>query len=234
MKLSAIQRFTMLDFPGRVACIVFTPGCDLRCGFCHNPEFVLPERLCAIADGFVADEHLFHFLERRQGLLEGVVVSGGEPTVWRELPEFLGRIKALGFAVKLDTNGNNPDMIGRLIAEQLVDYIAMDVKTSLSKYQELAGPRVKPEHIKRSIDLISGSDIEYEFRTTLIREHHTEAILSELSRLLADTRQLYLQTFRPRETLDPAFAHHHGFSPEEMMHIAARFQTPERQVGIRG
>lgn len=234
MKLSAIQRFTLLDFPGKVACIAFTPGCDLRCGFCHNPEFVLPERLCTIADSFVSDEHFFRFLEKRRGLLDGVVVSGGEPTVWRDLPDFFRRIKALGFSVKLDTNGNNPDMLERLIAGRLVDYIAMDVKTSLEKYQALTGVGAKPANIERSIGLIRASGVEYEFRTTLIREHHTEAILSELSELLVDARQLYLQTFRPAETLNPAFGQYHGFKAEEMEAIAERFRTPGRRVGIRG
>lgn len=234
MKLSAIQRFTLLDFPNKVACIAFTPGCDLRCGFCHNPEFVLPERLCTIAESFVSDEHFFRFLDRRRGLLDGVVVSGGEPTIWRDLPEFLERIKMLGFAVKLDTNGNNPDMLERLIARRLVDYVAMDVKTSLKKYPELAGLGAKPANIERSIGLIHASGVEYEFRTTLIKEHHTEAVLTELSHLLTGARQLYLQTFRSAETLNPAFARYHGFSPDEMVALAERFRTPLRRVGIRG
>lgn len=234
MILSAIQRFTLLDFPNRVSCIAFTPGCDLRCGFCHNPEFVLPDRLCALAGSLISDEHFFRFLDRRQGLLDGVVVSGGEPTVWQDLPAFLNRIKTLGFLVKLDTNGNNPDMLEQLVEERLVDYIAMDVKTSLEKYPELAGFGAKPANIERSIGLISTSGVEYEFRTTLIREHHTEAILTELSHLLAGARQLYLQTFRSTETLDSAFAGYHGFSPDEMHMLAERFRTPLRQVGIRG
>lgn len=233
MKFSAIQKFTLLDFPGKVACIAFTPGCDLRCGFCHNSEFVLPERLCTIAESFVSDEHFFRFLAKRRGLLDGVVVSGGEPTVWRDLPDFLERIKTLGFSVKLDTNGNNPRVVERLIGEKLVDYIAMDVKTALGKYRELAGAGAKPENIQESIGLIRSGGIEYEFRTTLIREHHTEAILSELGALLAGARQLYLQTFRPAETLDPAFARYHSFSREEMEAIAAGFRSPTRRVGVR-
>lgn len=233
MKLSAIQRFTLLDFPGRVACIAFTPGCDLRCGFCHNPEFVLPERLCTIAESFISAEHFFRFLERRRGLLDGVVVSGGEPTVWHDLPEFLAHIRSLGFSVKLDTNGNNPDMLERLIAKRLIDYIAMDVKTTLSRYQELAGPGASPRHIRKSIGIIRTSGVEHEFRTTLIREHHGEGVLAELSNLLAGTREWQLQTFRSAQTLDPAFARYHGFSPDEMAQIAERFRTAGRRVGIR-
>lgn len=233
MRLTAIERFTLLDYPGKVACIAFTPGCDLRCGFCHNAEFVLPERLAALAESFIAEEHFFQFLAKRQGLLEGVVVSGGEPTVWQELPEFLARIKALGFAVKLDTNGNNPQMVDRLIKEELVDYIAMDVKTTLEKYRELTGPGAKPENIEKSISLIRQSHVNHEFRTTLIREHHTDEIIQGLSGLLSGVKQVYLQTFRPGQTLIPLFAGYHGFDPAEMEVIAESLRTAGRQVGVR-
>lgn len=233
MRLTAIERFTLLDYPGKVACIAFTPGCDLRCGFCHNAEFVLPERLAALAESFIAEEHFFQFLAKRQGLLEGVVVSGGEPTVWQELPEFLARIKALGFAVKLDTNGNNPQMVDRLIKEELVDYIAMDVKTTLEKYRELTGPGAKPENIEKSISLIRQSHVNHEFRTTLIREHHTDEIIQGLSGLLSGVKQVYLQTFRPGQTLLPLFAGYHGFDPAEMEVIAESLRTAGRQVGVR-
>src|SRR3989344_6358390 len=103
MKLSAIQRFTILDYPGKIACIAFTPGCNMRCGFCHNPEFVLPEKIRELQDDFIAEETFFNFLEKRRGLLEGVVVSGGEPTIWRDLPEVFRKIKEKGFLAKLDT-----------------------------------------------------------------------------------------------------------------------------------
>ncbi|MGB3072703.1 MAG: anaerobic ribonucleoside-triphosphate reductase activating protein [Candidatus Moraniibacteriota bacterium] len=233
MKLSAIQKFTLLDYPGKVACIAFTPGCDLRCRFCHNPEFVLPERLCALAASFISEEHFFRFLAERRGLLEGVVVTGGEPTVWKDLPEFLAQIKALGFATKLDTNGNNPVALARVIDRGLVDYIAMDVKTSLADYPALVGSNVRPEHIRESIALIRASGVEYEFRTTLIREHHTEAVLEAMRELLSGATQIYFQTFRPEHTLDPAYAGFHGFSLTEMEVIAERFGSPGQPAGIR-
>lgn len=233
MQLSAIQKFTLLDFPDRVACIAFTPGCDLRCRFCHNPEFVLPERLCELAGSFIPEKNFFAFLEQRRGKLAGVVVSGGEPTVQPDLPRFLARIKKLDFAVKLDTNGNNPAMLEQLLKEGLVDYIAMDVKTSLGAYPDLVGPGVKPERIQNSIRLILQSGVDHEFRTTLIREHHTDAIIDELIRLLSPARRIMLQRFRPEQTLDPAFAKCHGFSAEETEFIAARFAKGGRTVGVR-
>jgi pyruvate formate lyase activating enzyme len=233
MKLSGIQKFTLLDYPEKVACIAFTPGCDLRCKFCHNPEFVLPERLCTLAAHFISEEHFFSFLAERRGLLEGVVVTGGEPTIWKDLPEFLARIKAAGFAVKLDTNGNNPAMLKWLVAADLVDYIAMDVKTSLAAYPTLVGSSVRPEHIRESIALIRASNIDAEFRATLIREHHTETILEAMEELLSGAKRVYLQTFRPEHTLDPAYAGFHGFSLTEMEAIGQRFGAPGQPAGIR-
>lgn len=233
MKLSAIQRFTLLDFPGRVAAIAFTPGCDLRCGFCHNPEFVLPEQLKELVGSFVSEKHFFTFLERRRGLLGGVVVSGGEPTIWQDLPEFLARIKSLGFEVKLDSNGNNPGMLRTLFEQQLVDYIAMDVKTSLEAYPGLVGLGVRTEHIRESIRLVRDSGIEYEFRTTLIKEHHTDEVLESMQRLLSGAIRLSFQRFRPEQTLSPLFADFHAFSSAEMANIAERFHFPGRLVGIR-
>lgn len=216
MKLSAIQRFTMLDYSDKVACIAFTPGCNMRCGFCHNPEFVLPEQIKELSSGFINEKTFFNFLNKRRELLEGVVVSGGEPTIWPDLPDFIRKIKERGFLVKLDTNGNHPDVLERLIVEKLVDYVAMDVKTSLSEYSKLVGGSVKPEHIQKSIDILKSSDIPYEFRTTLIKEVHTEIVLRDMAELLTGAESYSLQTFRPGHTLNPVFATYHPFSRKEM------------------
>ncbi|MFZ1654327.1 MAG: anaerobic ribonucleoside-triphosphate reductase activating protein [Candidatus Moraniibacteriota bacterium] len=233
MKLSAIQKFTLLDFPGRVACIAFTPGCDLRCGFCHNPEFVLPERICQLAASFIPVANFLRFLRERQGLLEGVVVTGGEPTIWSDLPDFLAQIQALGFAVKLDTNGNNPAMLKRCVAAGLIDYIAMDVKTSIGQYPSLVGPSIRPERIRESIAFIRESGVAYEFRSTLIREHHTESVLQAMQELLQGAERVFVQAFRSEQTLDPAFSTASSFSQSELETIAARFGTPDRPAGIR-
>jgi pyruvate formate lyase activating enzyme len=233
MKLSAIQRFTMLDYPGRVACIAFTPGCNMRCGFCHNPEFVLPEKIREIQSDLIEEQTFFNFLDKRRGLLEGVVVSGGEPTIWRDLPEFLRRIKEKGFLTKLDTNGNHPEMLRALLDQQLVDYVAMDVKTSLAEYPKLGGT-VKPENIQESIRLLKASDIPYEFRTTLIKEVHTEKVLQDMAELLSGATRYHLQVFRPGHTLDLRFATYHPFSPEEMQMLVERFSTAVDEVSIRG
>lgn len=233
MKLSAVQPFTVLDYPGKVACIAFTPGCNMRCGFCHNPEFVLPENVAKLQKSFIDEETFFRFLRRRAGLLEGVVVSGGEPTIWQDLPEFLGRIRAAGFLVKLDTNGNHPEMLERLIGEGLVDYVAMDLKTSLSRYSSLVGPSAKAERIGRSVACLKSTSLPYEFRTTLIKEVHTPAVLTEMAEVLAGAERLFLQRFRPGHTLHPRFARYHPFSSEETEGIGRMFQRSVAQVGIR-
>lgn len=234
MKLSAIQKFTVLDYPDKVACIAFTPGCNMRCGFCHNPEFVLPEKVRELSGSFIEEKVFFNFLEKRRGLLDGVVVSGGEPTIWHDLPEFLQQIKGRGFLVKLDTNGNHPEMLKILFEKKLVDYVSMDVKTSLAEYPKLVGGGVKVENIKESIELLKASGIPYEFRTTLVQEVHTEEVLKDMAELLSGAERYYLQTFRPGHTLNPVFAAYHPFSPEEMRGLVHRFSTVSREVGIRG
>src|SRR6185369_2684368 len=233
MRLSAVQKFTMLDYPGKVACIAFTPGCNLRCSFCHNPEFVLPERIQKIQDSFISEETFFSFLKKRQSLLEGVVVSGGEPTVWKDLPLFLQKIKAMGFLVKLDTNGNHPAMLRDILKEGLADYVAIDVKTSLSEYQKLVGGTVKKENIAESIDLLKNQSVPYEFRATLIKEHHSKAILDEMKQLLSGSARFFLQTFRPEQTLDAAFMNYHPFTREEMKDLVLFFGETIPEVGIR-
>lgn len=234
MIISGIQRFTMLDFPDRTACIVFTPGCNIRCKFCHNPEFVLPELLRKIKDSFIKPEAIFHFLEKRKGLLDGVVISGGEPTMMPDLPDFVRQIKERGFAVKLDTNGTKPEIIQTMLEQKLLDYIAMDVKASTETYSQLVGPRVDTNAIKKSIALIKESGIRYEFRTTIIKEFHTPEILEGIAELVDGASQYYLQTFRPQHTLDPSFGAYHGFTPAETQTIAdTHFRHRVAQVGVR-
>lgn len=143
MQLSAIKKSTLLDYPGKIATIVFTPGCNLRCGFCHNPEFVLIEEIEKIRHDFISEEIFFRFLSTRIGFLDGVVICGGEPTIHTDLPEFCRRIKDLGFLVKLDTNGSNPEMLEKLLNQELVDYIAMDIKHTFDKYSEITENRIK-------------------------------------------------------------------------------------------
>lgn len=233
VRFSGIQKLTLLDYPGKSACIVFTPGCNMRCGFCHNPEFVLPEKLACLAESFIPQQGVLNFLRQRRDRIEGVVVSGGEPTVQPDLEEFLVRVKQLGFCVKLDTNGMRPAVMQRLISRRLVDYVAMDFKTSLAAYPRLVGLAADVTALRESLRVLRAGESDYELRATLIRELHTPAILRQMGRELAGIKRLYLQTFRSGVTLDPSFRRYHPFSPAEMEHIAQKFFGTLPFVGIR-
>jgi pyruvate formate lyase activating enzyme len=223
----------MLDFPGKTACIVFTPGCNFRCSYCHNPEFVLPERIRELRSSFIPEETFFRFLDRRGDLLDGVVVTGGEPTLMPDLLDFLRVVKERGFKTKLDTNGNRPTVLKQALDAQLVDYVAMDVKTSLSEYKNLAGPLADPDAIKESIELLKASNISNEFRSTLIQELHPQDVLENMAELLVGARTLYLQKFRSGVVLKPEAAAYNAFSDNEMEEIATFFRATVANVIIR-
>ena len=233
MQLSGVQKFTVLDYPDRTACIAFTPGCNFRCGYCHNPEFVLPEKIKQIKDSFIAEDVFFRFLDDRKGLLDGVVITGGEPTIMRDLPDFMRKIKDMGFLVKLDTNGNNPIMLESILEQGIVDYVAMDVKTSSPLYKELVGSRAIPEHIEKSIKMIMNSGLDYEFRSTLVRDLHTKEILEDMAGMIEGAKVLYLQKFREGKVLDPSFAGYKSFSDEELEEIEEMFRGKVNKVIIR-
>lgn len=206
MKLAGIKKLTLLDWPGRPACIVFTAGCNLRCSFCHNPEFVLPERLVETEKDLISEEAFFRFLETRRGLLEGVVICGGEPSLQPDLPEFCRKIKALGFPVKLDTNGQRPDVVKSLLDEKLVDYVAMDFKHAPGKYDDLTGTPGAGKRALETARLVIASGVDHEFRTTAAEGVHTAQDVTELAGALRGAKRFFLQNFRTGVTLDPAFA----------------------------
>ena len=162
--IGGIQKTTLVDFPGKVAAIVFTQGCNFRCGYCHNPELLEHSK----NSDFNKNDFL-DFLKTRIGKLDGVVITGGEPTLQKGLYDFIKEIKSLGFAVKLDTNGTNPIIVEKLINDNLLDYIAMDIKAPFDKYTKITGVGVDIENIKRSIELIKNSSVDYEFRTTVLK-----------------------------------------------------------------
>ncbi len=193
MRIAGLQKLTLLDFPGHTACTVFTAGCNLRCPFCHNSELVLPER----TPPRLEEEEFFSFLSKRQGILEGVCVTGGEPLLQANIAPFLQRIKALGFAVKLDTNGCFPQKLRRLVEEGLVDYVAMDVKNSRERYGETVGiPDFDTEGVEESVAFLLSGAVDYEFRTTVTAQHHDEESLRSLAQWISGARRYALQSFR--------------------------------------
>ena len=233
MRISAVQKFTMLDYPEHLDCIVFTAGCNFRCRYCHNPEFVLPEQIQKIKQSFIPEEAVLNFLQARQGKLEGVVITGGEPTMHYDLRQFIQKVKAHGFKVKLDTNGNNPMALEALLEEDLLDYVAMDIKTDRENYAALVGRCARGEYIEKSISLLQNSDIVFEFRSTLVREVHTPEILKGMAQMMHGAPILYLQRFRPGHTLDPAYQTYHPFTQEEMEEIAEMFRKDITTVSLR-
>jgi len=193
MKLAGLQKLTLLDFPGHVACTVFTTGCNLRCPFCHNSELVLPERKPALMDV----EGFFSFLKKRQGILEGVCVTGGEPLLQQDVAGFLRRIKDLGFSVKLDTNGCFPTVLRSLVEEGLVDFVAMDIKNSPARYSQTAGiPDFDLTPIQESVAFLLSGAVDYEFRTTVAAQFHDEDSFRDIALWIAGAKRYALQEFK--------------------------------------
>ena len=175
--IGGLQKVTLLDFPGKVACTVFLTGCNLRCPYCHNPELVLPRN----NGKTVSENELFEFLFSRKGKLDGVCITGGEPTVHPELPFLIRRIRDMGFLIKLDSNGTLPEMLEHLLREELLDYVAMDIKNAPSRYAETCGADVI-EQVKKSAALLKSSHAEYEFRTTVCHPLHSPEDIREIGR----------------------------------------------------
>ena len=193
MLIKGLQKLTLLDFPERMACTVFTFGCNFRCPFCHNASLVLSDRA---DDASISEDELFSFLRKRRGILEGVCITGGEPTLQPDLPDFIRRIKELGYAVKLDTNGYRPAVLKALVSEGLLDYVAMDIKNSLSRYGDTVG--ISPfdtAPVEESMDYLMEGHVPFEFRTTLVKGLHTPESIAEMGQRLAGEEAFFLQTF---------------------------------------
>ena len=191
MQIIGLQKLTLLDFPGRLACTVFLGGCNLRCPFCHNASLVLPR---GDVSGMTADE-LLAFLQKRRGRLQGVCVTGGEPTLCPDLPDLLRQIHLLGFEVKLDTNGTNPALLRALLNEGLADYVAMDIKNSPARYTETCGGVEVLTQVKESAALLMESSVDYEFRTTLAHPLHTPEDMAAIGQWLHGAKRYFLQQF---------------------------------------
>ncbi|MBQ8413980.1 MAG: anaerobic ribonucleoside-triphosphate reductase activating protein [Clostridia bacterium] len=213
MKICGIQKLTLLDFPGRIACTVFLGGCNFRCPYCHNGSLVRPGEF----EEIMTVEKFLDFLDTRVGRLQGVCISGGEPTLHSDLPELVGEIKSRGFEVKLDTNGTNPEMLYRLINDGLVDYVAMDIKNSIENYPETTGLKegykaqsaeLLIEGVKQSAELLMQGRVDFEFRTTLMRELHSVESIESIGRWLRGDEKFFLQTYRDEGDLLVG-----GFSP---------------------
>ncbi len=199
MQVTGIQKLTLLDYPGTVACTVFTAGCNFRCPFCHNAMLVLPEQ---IETNYLTDGEMFDFLRKRRGVLDGVAVTGGEPLLHRDMPEFLSRIKELGYKIKLDTNGSNPALLREIVGAGLVDRVAMDIKNAPESYAETIGfERFDIAPVEQSKNFLLEGSVDYEFRTTVVRGIHTKESLIGAAKWISGAKEYYLQQFKDSGSL---------------------------------
>ncbi len=198
MLIGGFQRFSLIEYPGKICAIVFTQSCNFRCPYCQNPELVDPERF----SNAIPEEDIFAFLETRQGKLDAVAITGGEPTLQPDLIDFISKLKSMNYLILLETNGSKPEIISELIELKIVDYLAMDVKAPLAKYREITRSNVDTAKINDSIAVITHSGLDYEFRTTVLKSQLGKADILEIGKLIRGSRRYVLQKFVPANVLD--------------------------------
>lgn len=232
MRLAHYEPLSLSDFPGRLATTVFTIGCNLVCPYCHNPELVTKTE----DTPQLAEEAFFTFLKRRRGRLNGVCITGGEPTLHADLASFVMRIRALGYAIKLDTNGSNPDMLRCLLETGSLDYVAMDVKAPPSRYGEVTGNLCVLPFVETSIRLLNTVNVAHEFRTTILPLLFKEADVDGIASMLPSGSSYVIQNFVPTKTLDPDLVHARGFDLRDLESIAdhVRLRYPLLHISTRG
>jgi len=217
MSIGGLQKLTLIDFPGRLAATIFLCGCNFRCPFCYSSEIVLPEKIKKQPK--IAEKVFFDFLKERKELLEGVVICGGEPTISEELTTLIKKIKKMGFSVKLDTNGSDPQTLEKLIDKNLVDYVAIDIKGPKERYGEFAGGKVDVEKIQKSIDILKKGKVDYEFRSTIVPTLHKKEDVVAMARWISGAKRYFLQNFRSEKTINPAFEKIKPYPQEFLLEI---------------
>jgi pyruvate formate lyase activating enzyme len=230
MKIAGFQKISMVDYPGLICSTIFTQGCNFRCGFCHNRALMTTD-----IDFGCSQQEFFEYLDRRKNMIDGVCITGGEPTLWPDLSDFARQIKKTGLKFKLDTNGSNPQMIHDLLQENLLDYIAMDVKTSFEKYYLFKVPENIEKVLAQSIQKIISSKIPYEFRTTCVPGVVTEEDICSIARVITGAKKYYLQQFRSHENvLDEEFLHIKPYSKQELYGFKSISEGFVEEVILRG
>ena len=229
MVISGMQKLTLLDYPGKTACLLFTQGCNFRCPFCHNKDLLKVD----VGNETISEEEVFKYLKKRQGILDGVCITGGEPLLQRDIIDFIQKVKDMGFSVKLDTNGSSPVTLKKLIDRNLLDYIAMDVKDDFDSYDKTSGIKMlNVENIKRSIEIIEKSNIEHEFRTTIVKELHDYNHLEHICEYIGKNSKYYIQNYRDCETvLNRGLT---AFSDKELLDIEKKLKVTYPNVMVRG
>ena len=220
MVIGGLQKNSFIDFPGKISCVIFLSGCNFDCPYCHNPDLA---KGCASYPERLADDDILAFLESHKSFLDGVVISGGEPTLQKDLAELCEKVKSLGYPIKLDTNGSRPQVLQRLVAGGLVDYVAMDIKSDPHHYDPAIKKQYDPEPIFTSIRILMESDVPSEFRTTCIKPFVDTQIVANIAKIIQGSRLYALQRFQDTTVLDPGFCHTRdcSYSDEELMHLQA-------------
>ncbi len=230
MRIGGYQKLTLIDYPGVIATTVFTVGCSFRCPFCHNPELVLRSQFTVNGK---QEEEFFAHLAKRQGKLEGVCITGGEPTIQPDIIEFIKKVKAMGFLVKLDTNGTRPDVLKKLLDQKLLDFVAMDIKNQLKNYDKTTGVKGDKKRIKLSVGLIMNSRLPYEFRTTVVPGIHEEKDFLEIAKWIKGAKTYYLQEYREKIILDPKLKNKTKGKTLDLKKIKKSIEKNFKKVDIR-
>jgi pyruvate formate lyase activating enzyme len=230
IRIGGLEKSSLIDYPNKVAAVIFTHGCNFRCPYCHNPELVI-EPLNPSNE--VSHKYLFEFLKSRVNKLDGVVITGGEPLINEDMEEFIKKIKDLGYLVKLDTNGTFPSRLKTLIRKNLLDYIAMDVKYPKSDYIKSSSRKGITEKIMKSIKIIMESGIDYEFRTTYVKKFHSLESAEKIGTMIKGAERYYIQNFRPNKTIDPFLSSNNSFSQNELSQIKKILKNYVKRVYIR-
>ena len=228
MKIGGLQKLTLLDYPDHLACIIFTQGCNLRCPFCHNSELLDLKK-----DGEFSEEEIFNYLIKRRKVLDGVVITGGEPLLQPNIDLFIEQVKSLGLKVKLDTNGTSPTLLNKLIKNNLIDYIAMDIKSDWDTYKEVSGcPRINLDKIKESIKIIEEANLPYEFRTTIMKNYHNIDNITKICNYISPKSTYYLQNFVNSEfVINKKLV---PFTNDELKELSKKLKEKFPNVKVRG
>jgi len=232
VRISGLLKSSLIDYPGKVSAVVFTQGCNFRCGFCHNPSLVPITNNQSLVTNYQTDQEILEFFELRKGKLDGVVITGGEPTLQSDLYEFTKKIKALGYSVKLDTNGSNAEMLSNLLANKLINYVAMDIKNVPAKYKKTCSYPFSDE-IKKSIELIMVSGVDYEFRTTVLSHYHQISDFEKIGEIIKGAKRYVIQGFRGENVLDKSLMGTKKFTKDELGDIKKVFEKYVEMVEIR-
>ena len=229
MKIGGLQKVSLIDYPGLICAVIFSQGCNFKCSYCHNPELVDPKLFAPC----IKENGILDFLDTRKGKLDAVSISGGEPTIQDDLVPFIKKIKKMGFAVKLDTNGSQPQVIKALLDEKLLDFVAMDIKGPLEKYISIARVPVDGEKIKESVKRILKAKLPHEFRTTIVKSQLTEKDILKIATLISGARKYVLQKFVPAKTLNKKFREEKNYSEGEFEIIKKRLEKEKASVIVR-